>query len=70
MHCWSEFRTSQTGRAALRTFEATVAIVTGAASGIGRALAEELAQCGSDVVWADREHNLTNQKQLRKLQAR
>ena len=37
----------------LRVFDGAVAIVTGAASGIGRALSEELAQRGASVVLAD-----------------
>ncbi len=37
----------------LRTFDGAVAIVTGAASGIGRALSEELARRGAAVVLAD-----------------
>jgi NAD(P)-dependent dehydrogenase (short-subunit alcohol dehydrogenase family) len=37
----------------LRAFDGAVAIVTGAASGIGQALSEELAQRGSQVVLAD-----------------
>src|SRR5262249_57579155 len=37
----------------LRSFEGAVAIVTGAASGIGRALSEELARRGASVVLAD-----------------
>jgi len=37
----------------LRTYDNAVAIVTGAASGIGRALAEELAHRGCEVVLAD-----------------
>ena len=37
----------------LRTFDGGVAIVTGAASGIGRALSEALAQRGCQVVLAD-----------------
>jgi len=37
----------------LRIFRDSVAIVTGGASGIGRALAEELAQQGCEVVLAD-----------------
>jgi NAD(P)-dependent dehydrogenase (short-subunit alcohol dehydrogenase family) len=39
--------------AGLRTFDGAVAIVTGAASGIGRALAEGLARRGTAVVVAD-----------------
>jgi len=37
----------------IRTFAGATAIVTGAASGIGRALAEELAKRGCEVVLAD-----------------
>src|SRR6516165_7365920 len=37
----------------LRTFEGAVAIVTGGASGIGRALGESLARRGAKVVLAD-----------------
>ena len=37
----------------LRTFDGAVAIVTGAASGIGRAIAEALARRGCEVVLAD-----------------
>ena len=39
--------------AGLRAFEGAVAIVTGGASGIGRALSEELARRGASVVLAD-----------------
>ncbi len=39
----------------LRTFDAAIAIITGAASGIGRALSEELARRGAHVVLADRQ---------------
>ena len=37
----------------LRIFDGAVAIVTGAASGIGRALSEELARRGASVVLTD-----------------
>jgi NAD(P)-dependent dehydrogenase (short-subunit alcohol dehydrogenase family) len=37
----------------LRTYTGSVAVVTGAASGIGRGLAEELARRGSEVILAD-----------------
>jgi len=36
----------------IRIFDGAVAIVTGAASGIGRALAEELAKRGCEVIVA------------------
>jgi NAD(P)-dependent dehydrogenase (short-subunit alcohol dehydrogenase family) len=37
----------------LRTYEGAVVIITGGASGLGRALGEELARRGADVVLAD-----------------
>ena len=46
---------------ALRTFDGSVSIVTGAASGIGRALAERLAGSGSSVVLADRQFKLLDE---------
>src|SRR5215470_3830504 len=39
--------------AGLRVFDGAVAIITGAASGIGRALSEELARRGASVSLAD-----------------
>jgi short-subunit dehydrogenase len=41
-----------------RIFEGATAVVTGAASGIGRGLAEELAKRGGEVVLADRQIEL------------
>ncbi|MBM4341045.1 MAG: SDR family oxidoreductase [Deltaproteobacteria bacterium] len=37
----------------IRVFDKATAIVTGGASGIGRALGEELAKCGCEVILAD-----------------
>src|SRR4030042_2198668 len=37
----------------IRIFDGAIAIVTGGASGIGRALAEELARRGSEVILVD-----------------
>jgi NAD(P)-dependent dehydrogenase (short-subunit alcohol dehydrogenase family) len=45
----------------LRIFDGAVAIVTGGASGIGRALAEELARRGSEVILADLQHELAQE---------
>jgi NAD(P)-dependent dehydrogenase (short-subunit alcohol dehydrogenase family) len=45
----------------LRTFEGAVAIVTGGASGIGRALAEALARRGARVVMADLQAELAEE---------
>jgi NAD(P)-dependent dehydrogenase (short-subunit alcohol dehydrogenase family) len=42
----------------LRVFSGAVSIITGGASGIGRALAEELAKRGSEVVLADQQKDL------------
>jgi len=46
--------------ALVKTLAGKVAIVTGGASGIGRALSEELARRGCDVVVADRQSELAN----------
>jgi NAD(P)-dependent dehydrogenase (short-subunit alcohol dehydrogenase family) len=45
----------------LRTFKESVAIVTGGASGIGRALGEALARRGAHVVLADRQVDLARE---------
>jgi NAD(P)-dependent dehydrogenase (short-subunit alcohol dehydrogenase family) len=45
----------------IRTFDGATAIVTGAASGIGRGLTEELAQRGGEVVLADRQIELAKE---------
>jgi NAD(P)-dependent dehydrogenase (short-subunit alcohol dehydrogenase family) len=45
----------------IRIFDSATAIVTGGASGIGRALAEELAKCGCEVVLADLQIELAEQ---------
>ncbi len=45
----------------LRTFRDAACIVTGGASGIGRALSEELARRGADVVLADLQHALAEE---------
>jgi NAD(P)-dependent dehydrogenase (short-subunit alcohol dehydrogenase family) len=46
------------GTSELRAFAGAVALVTGAASGIGAALSRELARRGAVVVLADRQHGL------------
>lgn len=46
---------------AIRVFGGATAIVTGGASGIGRALAEELAKRGCEVVLADRQIELAEE---------
>ena len=45
----------------LRTYNGSVAVVTGAASGIGRGLAQELARRGSEVILADRQIELAEE---------
>jgi len=45
----------------LRTFDGAVALVTGGASGIGRALGEELARRGAHPVLADRQLDLARE---------
>jgi NAD(P)-dependent dehydrogenase (short-subunit alcohol dehydrogenase family) len=52
----------------IRIFDGATAIITGGASGIGRALAEELAQRGCEVVLADLQIELT-QEVASKIQA-
>ena len=42
----------------IRTYEGGVAIITGGASGIGRALGEGLAERGATVILADRQVEL------------
>jgi len=49
---------------AIRIFDGATAIVTGAASGIGRALAEELAKRGCEVVLADLQIDLAEEVAL------
>jgi NAD(P)-dependent dehydrogenase (short-subunit alcohol dehydrogenase family) len=51
--------------AVLRTYSGAVAIVTGGASGIGRALSEALAQRGAIVVIADRQADLAEETAAR-----
>ena len=43
----------------LRIFDGSASIVTGAASGIGRALAEALVSRGGRVILADRDEQVT-----------
>ena len=47
--------------AALRTFEDAVAVITGGASGIGKSLAEALAERGCEVIVADLQTELAEE---------
>lgn len=47
-----------------RIFSGATAVITGGASGIGRALAEELAKCGSEVILADLQLELAEEVAL------
>jgi short-subunit dehydrogenase len=44
-----------------RLFDGSVSVITGGASGIGRALGEELANLGGDVVLADRQYEFAEE---------
>ena len=45
----------------LRRFDGAVAVITGGASGLGRAMAENLARRGCEVILADRQHQLADE---------
>jgi NAD(P)-dependent dehydrogenase (short-subunit alcohol dehydrogenase family) len=49
------------GHGSLRTFDAAVAIVTGGASGIGRAFGEALCRLGAEVILADLQVDLAEE---------
>jgi len=58
---WSVTRNNETPISSLRTYEGASAIVTGGASGIGRALGEHLASQGCTVCLADRQIDVAEQ---------